>query len=42
MRIAFDHRVYDGKLIAAATAEVEREMLGSIRTELLGLRRAAA
>lgn len=42
VRVALDHRVLDGKAMALALAEVEREMLGSIRAEVAGLQRVAA
>jgi len=42
MRVMFDHRVFDGKLIARAMKEIDRELCGPIRAELLGLNAAAA
>ena len=42
VRVALDHRGLDGKAMARALAEVEQEMLGSIRAEVATLRRKAA
>lgn len=42
VRLTFDHRVLDGAILAMALREVEEELCGAIRSELLGLRSAAA
>lgn len=42
LRIAIDHRVYDGKLLGSVVADVKRELLGPIRAEVVALRRAVA
>lgn len=42
VRLTFDHRVVDGGLLAAALIDMEREMCGPIREELLNRRPAAA
>ena len=34
VRVAFDHRVYDGKIAARGLAEIERELLTTILAEL--------
>ncbi len=40
VRLTFDHRVLDGAPVARALAELEQELLGGIRDELLGLANA--
>ena len=37
VRLTFDHRVVDGAILAAALADMERELCGPIRAELLKL-----
>jgi hypothetical protein len=41
VRLTFDHRVVDGAILAAALSDMEREMCGPIREELLHGRLAA-
>jgi hypothetical protein len=42
VRAMFDHRVFDGRILARGMKEVERELRGPIRQELLALGRAVA
>jgi hypothetical protein len=42
VRVALDHRVLDGRVVATIMSEVERELLTSIRSELPSPRKVAA